>query len=134
MQFAGFCLITENVPGLVCFYEAVFGCKADGGEMHAELSFAGVNVAIFSKQGMEQMAPGCMQQAGYGSVTLMFAVEDVDVEFERLKTLGVDFCQAATESRVGRPVAVVQGPGRQYYRFYVQDSSIIYSRQLKKLV
>jgi uncharacterized glyoxalase superfamily protein PhnB len=91
MKFTGICLITENVPGLVRFYEKIFNSQAEGNETHAELIIAGVGLAIFSKAGMEQMAPGSMRQAGYGSFTLMFNVDDVDAEWERLQTLGVEF-------------------------------------------
>jgi uncharacterized glyoxalase superfamily protein PhnB len=38
---------------------------------------------------MENMAPGSLQGAGSGSVTLMFAVEDIEAEYARLQALGV---------------------------------------------
>ena len=85
MEFRGICLITENVPALAAFYERIFSCQAQGDHMHSELSFAGLGLAIFSREGMEGMAPGSMRQAGTGSLTLMFEVADVDAEYERLK-------------------------------------------------
>ena len=91
MKFTGFCLITENVPALVRYYSKVFGCEAQGDDWHSEFSIGGVGLAIFSKVGMEQLAPGSMQNAGTGCVTIGFEVEDVDAEYERLKSLGVDF-------------------------------------------
>jgi uncharacterized glyoxalase superfamily protein PhnB len=69
----------------------VLGVKAEGDEQHAELNTEGAHLAIFSIDGMEKMAPLSMQRAGYGSVTLGFEVKDVDVEYERLKTGGVEF-------------------------------------------
>jgi predicted enzyme related to lactoylglutathione lyase len=39
---------------------------------------------------MEQMAPGSMEGAGAGNVTLAFEVQDVDAEYERLKSLAVE--------------------------------------------
>lgn len=91
MKFTGVCLVTEHVPTLVQFYTRILGCQAEGDDRHAEFAMDGVSLAIFTCQGMEEMAPGSMQGAGHGSVTLAFEVEDVDAEYERLKTLGVTF-------------------------------------------
>ena len=91
MKFDGICLITHNVPALVDFYARVLGVKAEGDEVHAELHTEGAGLAIFSADGMEEMAPRSMQGAGYGSITLGFEVKDVDAEYERIKTLGVEF-------------------------------------------
>ena len=89
MNFSGICLITENVRDLVNFYEKIFSTSALGDDQHAELSLGGLNLAIFSNQGMEEMAPGSMAGAGYGSITIAFEVEDVDAEYERIKTFQV---------------------------------------------
>jgi uncharacterized glyoxalase superfamily protein PhnB len=91
MKFTGICLITESVPRLVQFYEKVFSAQAAGDDHHSEFQIGGVNLAIFSRDGMEQMAPGSMSGAGCGSFTIAFEVEDVDAEYERLKTLAVEF-------------------------------------------
>jgi uncharacterized glyoxalase superfamily protein PhnB len=91
MKLVGICLITNNVSGLSNFYAKVLDVKAEGGDYHAEIKTEGVNLAIFSTRGMESMAPHSMQGAGYGSFTLMFEVEDVDAEYERLKALNVEF-------------------------------------------
>jgi catechol 2,3-dioxygenase-like lactoylglutathione lyase family enzyme len=91
MKFTGICLITENVPALVEFYTKILHCPAAGDDTHAEFEFGGTSLAIFSREGMEDMAPGSMQGAGVGGFTLGFEVEDVDAEFARLKRLGVTF-------------------------------------------
>jgi len=91
MKFTGICLITNNVPVLANYYTKVLGVKADGDEVHVELKTEGANIAIFSAEGMERMAPLSMQGAGYGSVTIAFEVKDVDAEYERLKALEVEF-------------------------------------------
>jgi catechol 2,3-dioxygenase-like lactoylglutathione lyase family enzyme len=91
MKFTGICLVTENVPALVQFYTQVLGSQAAGDDTHSEFLFDGVSIAIFTRQGMEEMAPGSMRGAGYGSVTIGFEVKDVDAEYERLKSLDVDF-------------------------------------------
>jgi catechol 2,3-dioxygenase-like lactoylglutathione lyase family enzyme len=91
MKFSGICLNTNDVPALADFYTHVLGVTAEGDEQHMQLHTQGTGIAIFSVQGMQVMAPGSMQDAGAGSVTLMFEVQDVDAEYERLKTLGVEF-------------------------------------------
>ena len=91
MKFDGICLITHDVPALMDFYTRVLGVKAEGDEQHAEVGTEGAHLAIFSIDGMEKMAPLSMRGAGYGSVTLGFEVKDVDAEYERIKTLGVEF-------------------------------------------
>lgn len=91
MKFSGICLVTEYVPELVQFYTKIFGVQAEGNEIHSEFSIGGLSLAIFTRQGMEEMAPGSMQGAGYGTVTIGFEVDDVDAEYERLQTLGVNF-------------------------------------------
>jgi uncharacterized glyoxalase superfamily protein PhnB len=89
MKFSGICLITENVPKLVSFYEKIFSAQAVGDEQHSELTIGGLSLAIFSEAGMEQMAPGSMDGAGSGSFTIGFEVEDVDSEYERLQPFRV---------------------------------------------
>jgi uncharacterized glyoxalase superfamily protein PhnB len=91
MQFTGICLITKDVLTLVAFYKQVLEVEAQGDATHSELITQGAGIAIFSAEGMEGMAPGSMLGAGYGSLTLMFEVQDIDAEYQRLKALGVTF-------------------------------------------
>jgi len=91
MIFDGICLITHNVLALADFYSWVLGVKAEGDEGHSELLTEGAHLAIFSADGMEEMAPHSMQGAGHGNITLGFVVQDVDAEYERLKTRGIEF-------------------------------------------
>ena len=89
MKFTGICLVTRDVPALADFYCRVLGVTAKGDETHIELDIEGAGLTIFSIEGMETMAPGSMQGAGYGGFTIGFEVEDVDSAFQRLKTLDV---------------------------------------------
>jgi catechol 2,3-dioxygenase-like lactoylglutathione lyase family enzyme len=96
VRFVGICLITNNVPALADFYTKVLGVEAEGDDVHAELDTDGAGIAIFSAEEMENMAPRSMQGAGYGSLTTMFEVNDVDAEYERLKALDVEFVMLPT--------------------------------------
>ena len=89
MKFTGVCLITENVRALTTFYTQIFCQEAVGDDIHAEFQCEGGGLAIFSRAGMEDMAPGSTVSAGCGGVTIAFEVPDVDAEYERLKALDV---------------------------------------------
>lgn len=101
MKFTGICLITNNVPVLANFYTRVLGVKAEGDDVHVDLYTEGATISIFSTEGMENMAPLSMKGAGYGSVTIGFEVKDVDAEYERLKTLDVQFVLLPTTHQWG---------------------------------
>ncbi|RCX21437.1 putative enzyme related to lactoylglutathione lyase [Fontibacillus phaseoli] len=87
-------LISNQVRIMSEFYAKVLGVKGD--DFFAEIRTGGVKVAVFSSEGMERLAPDCMRGAGYGSFTLGFQVDNVDVEFERLKRLNVDIVKPPT--------------------------------------
>ncbi len=89
MKFTGICLVTENVPALVRFYSEILGCRPEGDDYHAEFALDGLSLAIFSRRGMEEMAPGSMHGAGHGGVTLGFEVPDVDADYARPTARGV---------------------------------------------
>ena len=91
MKFTGICLITHNVPKLAGFYEKVLGVTGEGDAMHFALDTEGASIAIFSLEGMENMAPQSMQGAGHGNFTIGFEVKDVDAEYERLKPCVQEF-------------------------------------------
>jgi predicted enzyme related to lactoylglutathione lyase len=88
MRFTGICLVTEHVPTLVRYYTEILGCAAQGDDSHAEFVFGDTSIAIFSRQGMEDMAPGCTAGTGAGAVTLGFQVDDVDAQYARIQGLG----------------------------------------------
>ena len=90
MKFVGICLITNDVPGLTRFYQKVLGVEAEGDDIHAALKTKGAEITIYSVDGMENLAPGSMAEAGKGGFTIGFEVEDVDIEYKRLKKLGVE--------------------------------------------
>ncbi|HMN62001.1 MAG TPA: VOC family protein [Anaerolinea sp.] len=118
MEFRGICLVTPNVPGLAAFYQRVFACKAQGDVTHAEVALPGLGLAIFSWAGMEEMAPGSMRAAGTGCATLMFEVEDVDAEYERLAGLGVEVVKPPQTHPWGSRAAWFRDPDGNILDFY----------------
>lgn len=89
MRFSGLCLVTRDVPQLATFYRAVLQREPEGDDAHADFILEGGGLAIFSVQGMEDMAPGSMAGARAGACVLMLEVEDCDAEYCRLTSAGV---------------------------------------------
>ena len=79
MKFAGTALHTDNVPRLVEFYSVVLGAKAEGNDVHS--AFPEFNLAIWNPGNIDNGKFRASQRY----FTLMFEVENVDDEYERLK-------------------------------------------------
>jgi len=95
MRLNDICIITDDVPRLARFYEAVFQTKADGDETHAALDAAGL--AIYAKKAAENnMGFDFSRYWGSGNFTIGCNVGDVDSEYDRLKALGVEFITTPT--------------------------------------
>ena len=119
MKFTGICLITHDVLGLTNFYKRILGIEAEGNEIHAEIKTQGASMTeVFSVQGMEEMAPDSMQGAGYGSFTIGFEVEDVDVEYEKLNVLGIEFIKLPTTHQWGTRSFWFRDPDGNIVNFY----------------
>jgi predicted enzyme related to lactoylglutathione lyase len=97
MKFSDICIITEDVPLLTRFYENVLQVKADGGEIHASLVIGGEGIAIYSKKAAESdMLFDFSKHWGSGNFTIGLNVDNVDKEYERLKSLNVEFISTPT--------------------------------------
>lgn len=97
VKFSNICIITENVSGLARFYEAVFQTKAEGDDIHCALSTDGAVITIYSKKAAENdMSFNFSEYWGSGNFTIGYNVDDVDEEYERLKTMKVDFVTTPT--------------------------------------
>jgi catechol 2,3-dioxygenase-like lactoylglutathione lyase family enzyme len=118
MIFTGICLITNDVTRLANFYVGLLGVEAEGDDEHVELHTEGASIAIFAVKGMERMAPRSMEEAGYGSVTVAFEVDDVDAEYERVKSLDVEFVMLPTTHPWGRRSFWFRDPDGHIIDFY----------------
>jgi uncharacterized glyoxalase superfamily protein PhnB len=92
----GVCLITADVRRLSGFYQDVLETTAEGDESFVTFAALGAELSIFPEQGMEVMAPGSIQGAGRGSLTLEFEAEDVEQGYEHLKALNVQVVKPPT--------------------------------------
>ncbi|MCK5129952.1 MAG: VOC family protein [Clostridiales bacterium] len=84
-------LITEDVPKLTEFYQKVLQTKTDINDVHVEITVDGGGIAIYSKSAAERdMGFDFSKYHGTGMSTFSFLVEDVDAEYDRLKSLNMD--------------------------------------------
>jgi uncharacterized glyoxalase superfamily protein PhnB len=118
MMFSGICLVTREVGRVRKFYEAVLQTDFKGDDIFAWLESPKGTLSIFSAVQMEKMAPGSMKEAGYGSYTIEFEVADVDQEFERLKSLGVEVVKEPTTQSWRRRSFWFRDPDRNIINFY----------------
>ena len=97
MNFTDVCYITNDVLKLRAFYEAVFGGKAEGGEIHSGLTIGGVTFT-FDHVDIAEENPTFryIKTGGSNSVIVGFNVDDVDAEYERLLALGVKMLNQPT--------------------------------------
>ena len=90
MKFSDICIITENVPEVVSFYEAIFCTKAEGDHIHSVVQAEGLGVAIYDKSDAERLMGFDFSNTGTGLMTIGFNVEDADAEYERIRALKVN--------------------------------------------
>ena len=96
MRFSDVCLLTENVPALARFYETVLQVKADGDDVHVSFELDGAGLAIYAKAAAKSDMGFSFPKWGAGNFTLGINVENVDAEYERLKTADVEFITTPT--------------------------------------
>lgn len=116
--FNGICLVTRDVLRARRFYEGVLQMNFEGDDGFAWLTTERGTLSIFSVEGMEKMAPGSTSGAGHGSYTIEFEVDDVDLEFERLNSLGVAFAKEPTTQSWRRRSMWFRDPDGNIVNFY----------------
>jgi len=117
-RFNGICLISRNVGTLVRFYRELLQVEFQQDGDNYAFSTSGADFTIFSHQGMEAMAPGCMEGSGCGSFTIDFLVSDVDAEFERLTTMGIPIVKPPISYPWGRRSTWFRDPDGNLVNFF----------------
>ena len=85
------CLITDDVRKLTEFYEKILKIKTDINDVHVDMKLEGGSIIIYSKSAAEKdMGFNFSKYYGTGMVKFSFLVENVDAEYERLKSLTID--------------------------------------------
>ena len=84
----GICLITEDVCKLAEFYQKVLQSETAINDVHVVITVEGGSITIYSKSAAEKdMGFDFSKYHGTGMSSFSFGVEDVDAEYERLKSL-----------------------------------------------
>ncbi|MBI5957216.1 MAG: VOC family protein [Chloroflexi bacterium] len=120
MRFNSVCIITRDVAKLRDFYTTILGVKAEGDDTFTTLLTEGTPLTLYTEQGMEEMAPGCMEDTGYGRCVLEFEVNDVDQEYERLKSRNVVVVKLPTTQPWGVRSVWFRDPDRNLINFYAR--------------
>jgi predicted enzyme related to lactoylglutathione lyase len=96
-QFTDVCFITNDVLRLRAFYEAVFGVKAEGDEIHSGISINGLTLVFDHVDIADENPTFRYVEAGCANnVIVGFNVDDVDAEYRRLLPLGAEMLTEPT--------------------------------------
>ncbi len=94
MKFiSGICLITVDVEKLAKFYLKVLQTETETelNNIHVVITAEGGGITIYSKSAAERdMGFNFTRYHGTGMTKFSFLVEDVDAEYERLKSLNLN--------------------------------------------
>ena len=86
MQFASIRIITDDLDGMVAFYERVTGTTARRpAPVFAEVDTGGVVLALAAPATVAMLGTAAPTPRANGSVVVEFLVDDVDAAFERLR-------------------------------------------------
>lgn len=110
MSFTSLRIVTDDVDGLVAFYERVIGRTAERpSPVFAQFSGPGANLAIASA-GTVAVLGGALTPATNRSVIVEFEVADVDAAFAALAPAGDDVVLEPTTMPWGNRSALVRDP------------------------
>jgi len=119
MKLSGICLITDDVQRLVAFYTRVLRATSTGNEVHSEVEVQGSSFAIYSREAaVRDMKFSFPEKVGCGDTVLMFSVDDVDIEYERLKSQNVRFLTVPTTYPWGNRAVHFWDPDGNIVDFY----------------
>ncbi|MFC5061876.1 VOC family protein [Actinomycetospora atypica] len=104
-------VITDDVARLVDFYERVTRRSAIWGNAEfAEIGTTSGTLAIGSTRTVGLFGPGSAESAANRSVILEFIVEDVDAEYEALRSWVAEFVTAPTTMPWGNRALLLRDP------------------------
>jgi len=123
VNFVSIRLITNNVDGLVHFYEQITGLSLVRSTADfAELTTPSCTLAIASTRTMDAFGAGAAHPADNHTVIIEFRVDDVDKEYEKLKTLVSDFVKEPTTQPWGNRSLLFRDPDGNLINFFTPVS------------
>lgn len=119
MKLASIRIITDDLDGMVAFYETVTGITADRpAPPFAELISPSGTLAIGHSQTVAMFSEGAARPADNHSVIIEWQVDDVDAEFARLHESVKDWVQTPTTMPWGNRSAMLRDPDGNLINLY----------------
>jgi predicted enzyme related to lactoylglutathione lyase len=123
MNFVSIRVITDDVKRLVQFYEQVTGLSPKWyTEDFAELASPSSILAIASKQTIALFGANAAHPADNHTVIIEFRVNDVDKEYEKLKTFIGEFVKEPTTMPWGNRSLLFRDPDGNLVNFFTPTS------------
>ncbi len=117
-------LITDDVPRLRAFYEAVLQRAAQGDDQYCYFQTETFQLSIGSTSGTEGMAPGSTRGTGTGRCVLEAQVEDADEEYRRVLALGAPIVMPPTTQPWGLRAVWFRDPDGNVVDFFAPVANI----------
>ncbi|MBM6621481.1 VOC family protein [Micrococcaceae bacterium RIT802] len=119
MQFAATRIITDDVDGLVAFYEAATGITVERlHPMFAEFRTPSGTLAVASTATVPLLGDNAAEARANRSITLDFLVDDVDATFKPLQGVVEVFVNEPTDMPWGNRSLLVRDPDGNLINFF----------------
>lgn len=123
MKVVSLRIITDDIKRLVQFFEKATALLAKWStEDFAEIVTGSFTLAIGSTRTLGFFGEGIAQPANNKSVIIEFKVENVDVEYERIKDLSTDIVQKPTTMPWGNRSLLFRDPDGNLINFFTPVS------------
>jgi predicted enzyme related to lactoylglutathione lyase len=111
MKFASVRFPTDDVPGLVAFYEQALGVAAEWAtDQFAEIVTPGATIAISATALTDRFAAGAVAPRANGGMMIEVLVDDVDAERDRIAELAGGLVMEPTTLPWGNRSLLVRDP------------------------
>ena len=119
MDFSATRILTDDVAGLVAFYERITGVEATRlHELFAEIRTASGTLAIASTATVPLLGEGAAEARANRSVTLDFRVDDVDALYPTLQDAVEVFVNEPTDMPWGNRSLLFRDPDGNLVNFF----------------
>lgn len=111
MRIGEVCLLTNDVPGLASFYRQLLGVGEESGDETHQFVLAEETALTVYNDGTEKNNQN-------QNICLAFTVDDIDREYEKLRSMGARIIEPPTK----RPWGAIN------MSFYDPDNNVVYLR------
>lgn len=118
MDFVSTRIITDDIKGLVRFYEELGLTARWLADEFAELASPSCTLAIGTTRTMNQFFGGAATPASNRSVIIEFRVQDADDEYRKLQAKSADIVQAPTTQPWGNRSLLFRDPDGNLINFF----------------